>query len=130
MIRARTEYYRKNGENIQTASVDAALASGAPRTIERWWNTPGFQEWWNSPNWAREEAEELMLQAMSRVSEILGSSDEPTNTVLAAAKEAREIYTKLNQSTAPKFADEEINSMDKQALEEYIRRSTRIISNK
>jgi hypothetical protein len=64
---------------------------------------------------------------MGRVSEILLEEEDP-GLVLSAAKEARELYTKLNGSSDKKFADEDINKMDQRELEEFIRRNSNVIN--
>lgn len=129
MIRARTEFHARNpvGTIPADLTLDQALAHGAPAAIGKWISTPGFIEWWSAPSWEREEAQRLLMQSMQRVSEILRDEENPA-TVIAAAREAREIYTKLHSSVAPKFADEEVAAMDRAQLEEYIRRKTAAVS--
>jgi len=127
-IRARNEFHRRNPPGT-LSELDAAtsLSYGAPEAIRKWWATPGFSDWWTSPQWEQEESHRLLMQSMARVSEILRDEENPS-LVISAAREAREIYTKLHSSTAPKFADEEIGQMDRSQLEEYIRRKTAAVS--
>lgn len=130
-IRARRDFHQKNpiGTIPSELTLDQALALGAPAAASKWWSTPGFIEWWNTPQWEREEAHRLMLQSMQRVSEILRDEENP-GTVIAAAREAREIYTKLHAAEVTKFSDEEIGKMTKEQLAEYIRRKTAAVSGK
>ena len=129
-IRARNAFHQTNPSGTALgASVDQMLDSGAPEAIRKWWAIPGFSDWWISPQWEAEESHRLLMQSMQRVSEILRDEENPT-TVIAAAREARELYTKLHASTAPKFADSEIADMDRNQLEEYIRRKTAVIATK
>lgn len=129
-IRARSEFYRKNQpDTLPDTTVDTMCLYGAPEALRKWYTTPGFVEWWTSPQWEIEESHRLLLQSMQRVSEILRDEENP-QTVIAAAREAREIYTKLHTGVAPKFADEEITEMSREQLQEYIRRKTAAVSNK
>lgn len=130
-IRARGEFHKRNppGTIPPNLSVDQMPDYGAPAAIQKWWGTPGFSEWWTSPQWEIEESQRLLLQSMQRVSEILRDEENPA-TVIAAAREAREIYTKLNAAQVQKFSDEEIGKMDRTQLEEYIRRKTAAVSSK
>lgn len=64
-----------------------------------------------------------MLQAMQAISGIL-SETRDSDTAIKAAREAREIYTKLNITSDKKFADESISEMSREQLAEYIRRNT------
>lgn len=127
-IRARSAFHQRNPPGT-LPELDAALAAqyGAPGAISKWWATPGFSDWWCSPQWEVEESHRLLLQSMQRVSEILRDEENPA-TVISAAREAREIYTKLNAAQTTKFADDEIGTMSREQLEEYIRRKTAVIS--
>lgn len=124
-IRARADFHKQNPEGSipDEISAEDVCAMGAPATLLKWWNTPGFIYWFLSPSWEQEESHRLLMQSMQRISEVLRESEDDKN-VIAAAREAREIYTKLHTSTAVKFADEEVAGMTRPQLEEYIRRKT------
>jgi len=126
-IRARNKWAEVNPD-MECATAEAAMALGAPQAIIRWWSTPGFSEWWNASSWAREEAEAALLQGMARISDILRDQESPPQLLIAAAKEAREVWTKLNSGVEQKFADEAIGQMDRKELEEFIRKKTSVIS--
>lgn len=128
-IRARREFHQANPSGVLLDHCDAtqAIGLGAPAAAEKWWATPGFAEWFLAPSWELEESQRLLMQSMQRVSEILRDEENPA-TVIAAAREAREIYTKLHAAVATKFSDEEIGTMDRAQLEEYIRRKTAVIA--
>lgn len=70
-----------------------------------------------------------MNLALQRLGEVLEDADEHS-IVISAAKETREVYTKLHQASnnTPKYADAELESMDKSQLEEFIRRQTSLIN--
>lgn len=128
-IRARTEFHGRNPAGSYALDVGPSelCALGAPAAIAKWWSTAGFSEWFMSPQWEQEESHRLLMQSMQRVSEILRESEDDKN-VIAAAREAREIYNKLHTSTAVKFADEEVAGMTRAQLEEYIRRKSQAIA--
>jgi hypothetical protein len=128
-IRARNQFYQRNpGELPPDLSGPLCVQMGAPGAILRWWATPGFSDWWTSPEWEKEESHRIMLQGMAEISRILQDTDAPPQIKLGAAKEAREIYSKLNVQKQEKFADEQINEMTKEQLADYIRRNTQLIS--
>ncbi len=124
-IRARTEFHQRNPVGTVPINCDAPVANGmgAPAAVLKWWAVPGFSDWFLAPSWEAEESHRLLIQSMQRVSEILRDSED-SKDVIAAAREARELYTRLHASTAAKFADEEVASMSRAQLEEYIRRKT------
>ncbi len=124
-IRARSEFHTRNPSGSFSPEVTApeVQALGGPAAIIKWWGTPGFSDWFLAPSWEQEESHRLLMQSMQRVSEILRDSEDEKN-VISAAREAREIYTKLNASVAQKFADEEVAEMTRDQLQEYIRRKT------
>jgi hypothetical protein len=97
--------------------------------LERNWNIPGFADWFLSPQWEQEETQRLLHLGMRRVSEILINSSDP-DTLLKAAKEARELHTKMTQASekTAKFADAGIQEMTPEELREFIRRNTASIS--
>lgn len=123
-IRARNAFYQKNPGDLPPDLTPAlCVEMGAPGTILKWWTTAGFSEWWTNPSWEKEEAHRIMLQAMQAISGIL-SETRDSDTAIKAAKEAREIYTKLNVTSDKKFADESISEMSRDQLADYIRRNT------
>lgn len=128
-IRARTEFHTRNP--VGTVPVDSDASDvhvmGAPAAVLKWWATPGFSDWFLSPLWEQEESHRLLMQSMGRISEILRDEENPA-LVISAAREAREIYTKLHSSVATKFADEEVAEMTRAQLEEYIRRKSQAIA--
>lgn len=126
-IRARAEFHQHNPDCRTDLDASLAVQLGGPQALIKWWATPGFSDWWTNPSWEREESQRLLLQSMQRVSEILRESEDDKN-VIAAAREAREIYTKLNSAVAQKFADEEVAEMTREQLQEYIRRKTLLVS--
>lgn len=128
-IRARTEFHVRNPQGSYSPDLTGrdAWEAGAPVAVIKWWDTPGFSDWFLAPQWEQEESHRLLMQSMRRVSEILRDSEDDKN-VIAAAREAREIYNKLHTSTAPKFADEEVAEMTRAQLEEYIRRKSLVIA--
>ena len=95
--------------------------------IEKEWDRPGFQDWFLNPHWDKEESHRLILMGMHRLGEILQDSEDE-GTVISAAKEAREIWSRLNKVDDKKFVDEDLYNMSQQELEEYIRRNTNIIN--
>jgi hypothetical protein len=123
-IRARNEFYKAQaGTPLPDQELATALKFGAPAVISKWWTIPGFADWFTSPTWEKEESHRLLIAAMHRVGEVL-RDEQDSGRVLAAAKEAREIYVKLNApDKEDKYMDDEIGKMDKQQLEEYIRRA-------
>lgn len=123
-IRARNQFYQAQaGTPLPDQELATALTFGAPAAISRWWSIPGFSDWWCSPTWEKEESHRLLISAMHRVGEIL-RDEQDTGRLLSAAKEAREIYVKLNApEKEDRYLDDEIGKMDKSQLEEYIRRA-------
>lgn len=128
-IRARAEFHTRNPASSYSPEISTTelCALGAPPALTKWWSTPGFSDWFLAPQWEAEESHRILMQSMQRVSEILRDSEDDKN-VIAAAREAREIYTKLHASTAVKFADEEVAGMTRPQLEEYIRRKSLAIA--
>lgn len=124
-IRARNRFYDEHpGELPPDLSAAAYVEMGAPQALLKWWGTAGFSEWWSSPQWEKEESQRILYAAMQTVARILGDTDLPAQVQLGAAKEAREIYSKLNTTKEQRFADESIAEMDRKQLEEYIKRNT------
>lgn len=128
-VRARTEFHARNpvGTIPAELTLDMALSFGAPASVSKWWSTPGFVDWWCSPSWEKEQAHAMLIQSMQRINEILRDEENPA-TVIAAAREARELYTKLTAGEKQKLADEEISKMSSEQLAEFIRRKTAVIS--
>jgi ABC-type antimicrobial peptide transport system ATPase subunit len=115
-------------DDPDSASVQALAPSTAiAKLIEKNWGSQEFRAWWSSPNWEKEESQRLLHLAMGRLSEILVEEEDPS-LVLSAAKEAREVYTRLNGQEKQRFADEDINSMDQKQLEEFLRRNSSLIN--
>lgn len=138
-IRARNAFWAIPGIQVppdaNLASVSLLMPPGtvSEETLSRWWRQPGFPEWLLSPQWEQEESQRLMHTAMQRLGEILAEPVIPgsnTAPVIAAAREAREIYTKLHAGGEKKFADADIGEMTREQLDEYIRRQTSRISGK
>jgi hypothetical protein len=126
-IRARNEFYSVVPPELPPdVTAASCVAMGAPQALIKWWTTPGFADWWTSPNWEREESQRLLFQAMQRVSLILRDAEDP-DMALKAAREAREIYTRLNTEKQQKFADDAIGEMSKEQLQDYIRKNTQAI---
>lgn len=124
-IRARVRFWEAQaGEAHPDMNLAAALELGAPSAISKWWAIPGFADWWTSLNWEKEEAHRMLISAMHKVSNVLRDEDD-SGRVLAAAKEAREIYSKLHGSEQKdKFLDDEVSKMSRDQLEAFITRST------
>lgn len=126
-VRARNKFYSQ--ANVTGTEIDSAAQSlelGAPARISDWWAIPGFAEWWCSPTWEREESHRLLISAMHRVSEVLRDEDDSAR-LLAAAREAREIYTKLNgPEQKEKYMDSEIGEMGPEELKEFIKRNSQV----
>lgn len=131
-IRARSEFWGQPGiqvpGDIDLASITALAPSNAvKKLLEKEWKTPGFSEWFTSPEWEREESQRLMHLSLQRLGEILQDEDE-SSTVIQAAKEVREVWTRLNNKQEQKYADADINEMSKEQLEEYIRRNSSVVA--
>ena len=132
-IRARNAFWAQPGIQVPGDYDAGVVAQLAPteairKLLQREWNTPGFQDWFMNQHWEKEEAQRLMNLSLQRLGEILEDEDE-AGIVISAAKEAREVWTRLNGKEAEKFADQEINEMSKQQLEEFLRRNSNVISN-
>ena len=130
-IRARSEFWGQPGITLPDMADRASVAALAPtvstrKLIEKEWNTPGFQDWFTSPEWEKEESQRLMHLSLQRLGEILQDEDESA-TVISAAKEVREVWTRLNGKQERKYADSDINEMSKEQLEQYIRRNSNIV---
>jgi hypothetical protein len=130
-IRARNQFWATPGIELTGDTELAATLALAPnrevyKVIEKNWSNSDFRTWWSSPNWEREESQRLLHLAMGRLSEILVEEEDPS-LVLSAAKEAREVYTRLNGQEKQKFADADINEMDQRQLEEFLRRNSSLI---
>lgn len=134
MIRARKLFWDVPGQEVQPDAEGPSVAALAPldwisKLVSKSWSTPGFPDWFTSPEWEREESARLMNLALQRLGEVLEDADEHS-IVISAAKETREVYTRLNSNAnnTSKFADAELDSMDKAQLEEFIRRQTSLIN--
>lgn len=128
-IRARAQFHASNPRDSIPEDCNASQAHGmgAPAAVLKWWATPGFADWFLAPSWEQEESHRLLMQSMHRVSEILRDSEDE-RIVITAAREAREIYTRLNTTVAEKFADEEVAGMTRDQLADYIRRKTQAVA--
>jgi len=130
-IRARNEFWAQSGIQVPPEQDKASTLALAPQKwisqlMEKQWDTPGFLSWFLSPQWEKEESQRLLHLAMGRLSEIL-IEEEETSIVLSAAKEAREVYTKLNGNQTVRYADEQVAEMSKEELEEFLRRNAKLL---
>ncbi len=130
-IRARNEFWAQPGVVVPDTEDLASICSLAPndavrRAIRKDWNEPGFTDWFLSPEWEIEESQRLIHQSLQRLGEILRDEEE-AGTVISAAKEAREIWSKLRATKTEKFADAAISEMSQDELREFIKRNSSVV---
>lgn len=130
-IRARNEFWAQPGVVVPDEPNCTAICALAPsaavrRAIERDWAQPGFTDWFLSPDWEIEESQRLIHQSLQRLGEIL-RDEEDVGSVISAAKESREIWSKLRATKQEKFADQAIGEMSQDELREFIKRNSSVV---
>lgn len=133
-IRHRNAFWANAGLQLPPeCSVEAAMALAPSKAVSRCigsnWATPGFSEWFLNPQWEQEETQRLLHLGMRRVAEILVNSEDD-DMLLKAAKEARELHTKLSATNEDKkkYSDQAVQEMTPDELRDFIRKNTAAVN--
>lgn len=109
-------------------TLASALSLGGDRRISDWWKDQSFIDWFSNSDEFRQRLEYLTTLALDAAEDILTSKDAPAAAKVNMAKLVMEAAGKGAKDTAKeKYADERIAQMDRMQLEEYIRKSMRIL---
>jgi uncharacterized protein (DUF924 family) len=100
-----------------------ARITGDHRVI-KWWSMPGFKEWFTNADENRERLEFLFSLALDAAENILRNEDPKAQGArVNVIKAIAELANKLpERRVTPIYADEQIQKMDKNQLEEYLKR--------
>lgn len=92
--------------------------------VKTWWTQPGFKEWFLNSKTFDQRAAYLAERALDIVSEAMDSADNVSDK-LKAAKMAIEVSGRMSKTAkAPKFLDKEVQEMNKEELELFIKQHT------
>lgn len=109
-------------------AVDLALARrhcGDSR-ITNWWTYPGFEDWFCNSEEFKQRIEFLAHLALDNIEDILRDKQANSTAKINAVKLVMEIGNKLpGKQQQDKYADEKIAEMNKDQLEEFIRKNLR-----
>lgn len=127
MRRTKAAYLAATEENPLLAGQDPTVASVQQVTgdtrITKWWSTPGFRDWFSNRDEFRQRVEYLANLALDTIEDILLDSEANASARNSAAKLMIEAAGKLPKGTEKeRYADEQISSMSKKELEQFIRR--------
>lgn len=100
------------------------------KRLDRWWSINGFREWFSNAEEWRERAENLAHLALNAIEQVLRSDDpKAVNAKVNAAKLVLEATSKMpHKGIKEVYVDDKIGKMNRNQLEEYIRRNTLAIS--
>lgn len=112
----------------QDITLALALKFGADRRIGAWWDSREFRDWFCNKDEFRQRLEYLTHLALDSAEEILISKTVSAQAKVAMAKLIIEAANKMPKGRADdKFLDERVAQMDRKQLEEFIRKSVRIL---
>lgn len=126
MRKCKAAYLAATADNPMSdnPSLELALQATGESRLRQWWSTPGFRSWFANREEFRQRVEYLANLALDAIEEILLDGDANATARNAAAKLMLEAANKLPRGTGPeRFADDQINQMSKQQLEQYLRRN-------
>lgn len=127
MRKVKAAYLAATSENPLLVGQDPTAASVQQVTgdtrVSKWWSTPGFRDWFSNRDEFRQRVEYLANLALDTIEDILLDGEANASARNAAAKLMIEAAGKLPKGTSTeKYADEQISSMSKAELEQFIRR--------
>lgn len=108
-----------------------ALASqfAGDSRIDKWWDLAGFREWFLNSREFVQRLEYLSHVVLDTMEDILVNPDAQANARVAAGKIILEAAGKVGRKSDSdgKYADEQVQKMDRRQLEEFIRTRTRVL---
>jgi len=127
--RLKTAFWATYEGDKQNVSMAAVLAETDNSSITNWWSKPGFQSWFKNRDEGRQRLEYLFFKALDCLEDILKDTDPKTasarvNAVKAIAELANKIPSKYQTD---KLADADINKMNRQQLESYLKKNKHIL---
>lgn len=96
------------------------------KRLDRWWSINGFREWFTNTEEYRERTENLAHLALTALEEVLQNQDPKAQGArVNAAKLILETANKMpHKGIKEVYIDDKIGKMNRNQLEEYIRRNT------
>lgn len=112
-------------EDISAILVESVTGDTRPT---KWWSQAGFKEWFRNRDEFRQRMEYLSHLALDRLEAILADPRAQNNAQVGAAKLIMEVARKMpSRNPQEQFLDEKIHQMDRKQLEEYIKRSLKLL---
>lgn len=96
--------------------------------VPRWWPDQSFQQWFRNKDEFRQRMEYLAQLALDGLEFVLADPKSQATAKVNAAKLIMEVARKMPPKQAvEQYLDEKIANMDRRQLEEYIRKSVRLL---
>ncbi len=130
--KAKSAFWARFNDNPicdpQDISLAIALQFANDERLSRWWSQSGFKEWFRNRDEFRQRVEYLVHQALDSLEYVLVDPKAQASAKVNAAKLLMEVARKMPQKqVAEQYLDEKIGQMSKQQLQEYIRKSTKLL---
>lgn len=119
--RAKSKFWSRYGdlEDGSQVTLAAALQLTKEPQLAKWWNLPGFKDWFLNKDEARERLEYLWYLGMDAMEQLFLDPEANHNAKVNAFKQIASLAGK-EPNRNEKFADEDIQKMDKARLKAYI----------
>lgn len=132
--RAKSAFWARVGQgNIQVhEDIDLATVSQFVRykALPTWWSLPGFRSWFLNQYEFSQKMEYIAFLCQDRIIEILEDKTANPNAVVKIMQMVFEMSGKFPRRKAgeEKFLDEEISKMSSTQLEEYLKKTVKLVS--
>lgn len=119
--RAKSKFWARYGDLDTGGEVSLASALQLTREpqLKKWWHLPGFKDWFLNKDEAKERLEYLWFLGMDALESIFLDPESNHNARVNAFKIIAQLAGK-EPSKEEKYADAEIQKMDKKRLKAYI----------
>lgn len=132
MRRAKGAFWARFNDNPICDPEDISLATAMrfspDNRLSKWWALPGFRDWYRNRDEFRQRMEYLAQLALDTLETILVDPLAQGSAKVNAAKLIMEVARKMPaKSQAEQFMDEKISQMSRPQLEEYIKKSVKLL---
>lgn len=91
-------------------------------SMKKWWDDPGFKEWFSNKDDTREKLEYLFMLALDTAENILRDDKAQASAKVNMIKAIGELANKYPSKQVEKYRDDDINKMDENQLQEFLKR--------